>query len=51
MKTANLIKPTEGLEGQLCQGPCCAGVVKTCSGGLFDINKIGNPSIRKKECL
>ncbi len=37
MKTANLFKPTEGLEGQLCQGPCCAGVED-----LFDINKIGN---------
>lgn len=54
MKTASLIKPTEGLEGQLCQGPCCTdvgGKITTANnscqdpadiGGLFDINKIGN---------
>ena len=54
MKTANLIKPTAGLAGQLCQGPCCAGAdekITTASGdcqdtagvdGFFDINKIGN---------
>ena len=54
MKTANLIKPTAGLAGQLCQGPCCAGAddkITTAScdcqdtagvDDLFDINRIGN---------
>lgn len=54
MKTAHLIKPAEGLEGQLCQRPCCAGSGEntTTAGrgcqdsavvdGLFDINRIGN---------
>jgi Cd2+/Zn2+-exporting ATPase len=54
MKTANLIKPTEGLAGQFCQGPCCADAGEkitpvscgcqdtTNIDGLFDINKIGN---------
>jgi len=53
MKTANVIKPTEGLEGQLCQDPCCAAAGEkitaascTCQDpanvdGLFDIHKIG----------
>jgi Cd2+/Zn2+-exporting ATPase len=51
MKTANLIKPTAGSEGQLCQGPCCAvanekTTTASCdcqdTAGVFDINKIGN---------
>ncbi len=36
MKTAKSIKSSGGLEGQLCQGPCCPR-----GEGLFDINKIG----------